>query len=938
MSAAPFTGRDRESADIEQFFDELPGGISCLVFEGEPGIGKTTLLGRARALAAERHYEVLSATPVELEMPWDYSGLADLMAPVSDEVLASLPPVQRAALGAAVFRDEAPSAPVHARTVATALCHVLAQMASSRPVVLVIDDLPWLDLPSARALSYALRRAGASPVALVGAVRVEWASEKPPVLTDSLDPSRVRRVAVGPLGFHALGHVVREASEVVLGRPGLVKVHELSGGNPMFALEIVKENATQLSGDAGGPLGVPGSLRRLVRRRVTGLSEDHRDLLLLAALSEEPSLRDVLAAAKSPGTAIGPVVREGVLERRGEALFFVHPLVRSVVIEDATEAERRSAHRRLARTVGEGEARARHLGLGAEVPDEEVAAELERAAVVASARGSCDAAAALAALAVSLTPPGQAGDRRRRMLLEAENRFEASDLARACSLLEEAAGELSAGPDRAELLWRLARYSVYRGEPLFWWSERLSLAMAEAGESAGLRAAISLDLQEASAKAGDHLSAAAHGEAALELAVRAGDPALEARVCAGLAFHAFIQGQGVRSDLVERALAEVAQPVRLSVELRPRVTVADLLHFSDDLEGARALYEEEYARSAEEGIGTGLPLMMWGMVETEAWSGNWERAEELAAEGWDLAEESASPSALALMAGVRGLMHLYRGRVDEALADARRSVDIALSVGFLGAVPRGTQVFALAGLSLGEPALTHEQCGPASDFVHELGMAEPGVLRFVPDEIEALIRLGELDKGRAMLETFEGRAIALQRRWAIATSLRCRGLLEVATGDLASAASTLERALEVHKELAMPFETARSLLVAGEIARRARQKRKAQELVESAAAVFAKLGAPLWEQRAREEASRLGVRSGVRQQVAGELTEAEHKVADLVVSGLSNAEVAAALFMSQRTVEAHLTRVYAKLAVRSRTQLSLVHHPGHLEGPGTASP
>jgi DNA-binding CsgD family transcriptional regulator len=617
-------------------------------------------------------------------------------------------------------------------------------------------------------------------------------------------------------------------------------------------------------------------------------------------------------------------VAAAVVTRQDSAVVFAHPLIRSVVAEDAPEPVRRAAHRRLATVVNEREARARHLALAASGPDESVAGEVEQAALIAAGRGACDTAATLAALAVSLTPAGADPDHCRRTALEAEYRFESSDVTGACALLTALVDSTGPGPVRAELLRRLARYLMYRGDRIPSFMSRLTTALDECGGETKLRTAILLDLALAAANAGDEDTAIRYGTEALEFAVLAGDTAAEARLCAGWAFAAFIGGQGIRRDLIERGLG-ADQPHLLPMELRPNVAVGHLLHWADDLDGARVLYEREHARATAEGVETGLPLMLWGLVETEVWAGNWDRAEQLSAIGCELAEDSESSLSTGFMASVRGLVNVYRGRLVEGRRDAERAAELARTMRMPQIGLSAMHVLGLAALSVGDMAAVHAHLAPAATEVARAGVLEPGMVRFVPDEVEALIRLGSLDPAADLLATFASRSTELSRRWGIAAAMRCQGLLQAARGDLTGAADVLDTAVTQSRQLGMPFELARTLLVAAEVHRRARHKHRAHDSVEAARTIFRQLGAPQWEQRSIDEGARLGLRVPGPRLPAPVLTLAERQVADLAAGGMTNPEIAAALFMAQRTVESHLYRVYRKLAVRSRTQLARIH-------------
>jgi DNA-binding CsgD family transcriptional regulator len=230
------------------------------------------------------------------------------------------------------------------------------------------------------------------------------------------------------------------------------------------------------------------------------------------------------------------------------------------------------------------------------------------------------------------------------------------------------------------------------------------------------------------------------------------------------------------------------------------------------------------------------------------------------------------------------------------------------------------QAFGIAALSTGDARGAHERLGPFAAAALADGIREPALCRFLPDEIEALVRLGEFSMAEALLGPFEARCAQLGRRWGIATASRCRGLLLAARGDLTSGGAALDAGLKAQQRLAMPFEKARTLLAAGEVHRRQRHKHTALTLLQAALAIFERLGAPLWQSLVIDELSRLGTHA-TPLGTGPVLTAAEQRVADLVAEGHTNSEIAAELFMGRRTVEAHLSRVYRKLGVRSRTEL-----------------
>lgn len=914
-------GRDTEAATINQFLRELPRGPRVLLIEGEAGIGKTTLLREGRHAALHLGITVLSAYPVESEMPLEYAGLADLLETVPAASIAELPAPQRDAVGQGVLRAEPPRRAADSRTTATAVLTLLRGLAQTRPVLVLVDDLPWLDTPSARVLSFALRRLRDEPVGLLAAARSDWLGCQPPLATDALPAGRVDRLPLVPLSLGAIRELLAARATLPAARSLLLRLYETSGGNPLFALELAAR-ATAGPGPRDR-LDVPDSLRRLLRGRVTGLPPGPRDLLLVSSLTADPALPVISAAARDPATAhadLQAAVQAGLLANIDGDITFVHPLMRSVVAEEAGATARRAAHQRLAAVVRDREARVRHLALGAEGPDEAVAGELEVAARTAARRGACDTAGDLAELAVVLTPLAQRDRHHGRIVLAAEQRFEASDPARACYLLESVVGAMPAGPARAEVRRRLARYRLFRGEPLAGWITALERALDEAGDDPALRAVIMMDRAVAASYAGHLPEAIRSAELTLDLARQTADQRLEAQGCAGLAFATFLPGNGPRLDLIRRALAGPPQSAGLSMELRPNVAVGHILHWTDDLDGARVLYEQEYARALEQGVQTGLPFLLWALSENESWAGNWPRAEHLAAEGYGLAEDSGSPAAIAFMSAARGLLHACRGRIDAGQRDAAHAVEVAGTLGIPLLAVTAAQIFGIAALSEGDARGAHERLDPFAAAALAEGIGEPALCRFLPDEIEALTRLGDLAAAEALLAPFEARSTQLGRGWGIAAASRCRGLLLAARGDLAGGESALAAGLDLHRRLPLPFEEARTLLVAGEIHRRQRHKRQALTFLQAALAIFERLGAPRWHRRVSEELVRVGTRA--TPPGAGPLlTAAEQRVADLVAAGRTNQEVAAELFMGRRTVEAHLSRVYRKLDVRSRTEL-----------------
>ena len=679
MAPTVLVGREPEAVAVARFLGRARQNSRVMLVEGEVGIGKTSVLAAARESAREQGWQILAANPAELEMPLEYTGIADLLEPLPGSLTDSLPAPQRRAIRVALLREEAPEPSVDLRTIATAAVAMLRRLASAGPVLLIIDDLHWLDHASARVLAFVLRRLPPAPVSLLASVRTGWAGGRPALATDAIATGQLDRLPLGPLSLGEARELVASRTALRPGLPALVNLHQLTGGNPMFLLELAGLPGAIESLAAGRPPGLPASLRHLLASRIGSLPPGARDLLLVAALADGPSLPVILSTARDPARApddLSEAIAAQLLAAADERVFVTHPLVRSVIVSTADPADRQAAHTRLATAVERPEERARHLALSADGPDEVISADLEAAALAAAGRGACAVAADLGELAAALTPPGRPAAYQRRVVLAAAHRFDASEPARACLLLERVVDSAEPGPARAELLRRLARYRGHSGQSLQEWGADLERALREADGHGESRIAINLDRCVVALNSGDLLGAQQiMGEALDDLERGSRNVSLEAQCCAGLALLGFMLCQPPRPDLIRRALAGAPrQPVRLSVELRPNVAVGHVLHWNGDLDGARLLYEEEYRRAGDEGIETELPLLLWGLVETETWAGQWARAEQLGAQGCRAAEEAESPAGIALMFGARSLLQVCRGRARRGTA-RRRPVD-----------------------------------------------------------------------------------------------------------------------------------------------------------------------------------------------------------------------------------------------------------------------
>lgn len=913
-------GREQELAALGEFAAAIESP-SALVLAGEAGIGKTTLWNEGVAAGRKRSYRVLSCRPTGAETQLSFAALADLLSDVIGEVLPDLPAPQRRALRVALLLEDVAGRAPDRRTIAAAFLGTLRVLAHRGPVLVAIDDAQWLDPPSESVLEFAVRRLRDEPIGLLLAVRLGGAEETALALERVWPEERLRRIRLEPLSLGALHHLLRMRLGVSFQRPTLRRVWEASGGNPFYALELGR--ALERRGghlELGQAVPVPGTLQELVRERLAGLAAPVQDLLRVIAALSDPTIPLVVAAwtGEDPkARALDAAVEAGVIEVDGERLRFAHPLLASGVYSALGPQARRALHRRLAEVVEDAEERARHLALAATGPDPEVASALDDAARTAYRRGATDAAAELSEQARRLTPKERAKDLRRRRIEAAEYHFEAGDTARARSLLEQVVADSPPGPARADALFRLG---TVRGETetLPMGVELYREALGEAGDSPSLRAAIHQKLAWEASVSGDIPGAEPHGRIAVELAEQVADPSLLAPALAALAHVEFLLGRGIAAGTFERALALEKSVEYLFIDDCPSTVLGFCLLAADELDGARAKLEALHQSAIERGdeFGVNIPLFYLSWLECRA--GNWELAARYADAGYQSVLQTGREPGGAPLLYAQALVDAHLGRVKEARAGAEEGLAVAERTEHAHFVVHNLSVLGFLELSLGNPAEAHAYLERAAKLVASMGCAEPGVFPVLPDEIEALVALGELKRANELVQLLEQQARAVDRASALAAAARCRGLLAAASAEHEAALAAFQHALKEHSRVERPFELARTLLAFGTTQRRAKQKRGARESLERAHAMFEELGAPLWTEKARAEIARIGGRA----RASRELTPTEQRVATFVAQGLSNKEVAASLFVTPRTVEGHLSKIYSKLGVRSRAELA----------------
>ena len=725
-----------------------------------------------------------------------------------------------------------------------------------------------------------------------------------------------RRLAVGPLSVGAIHRVLWGRLALNLPRPLLLRVHEIAGGNPFFALELGRGLVDGTIRADGTDIALPESLIALVTERLHALPTRARETLAAAAALAAPSV--VLLEALGPAVVgdIELAQKRGVLELDGDRIRFTHPLLAPVCYTAMPLHRRRRLHRRLAELDVDPEERARHLAIAATRPDEEMAAALETAATQARARGAVQAAAELAERAVALTPPASIARVNRRRMLAAKNSFHAGDVGKAFDLLKQAAGSAAPGPLRAEVLSRLADVSAVSAgcgpaEALY------TRALAEPDLEVRQRVEILGQLAFHTAARGDTRGGSRYAEHGLALAEQLDDRDVLTQSRIAVAIATFFHTARIRRDLLEPAI-DIAG--RSDGEPPPgegpRYMLAFQLGRTDRRDEARGMWRELIAEAVErEDSEVGWRLFQLAQVEANA--GAWDAAIRLCEEATEAAYQSGEKGLEPFCETIRAEVDAHRGEVEKARAQIAGLLPILDRLGRFLLVHRLKRALALIDLCTGDAGSSWGHVEPLFADVDELGESLAQLAGSVA--IEALIVSGDLKTAERLLSLLEERAADADTP-LLPLADRCRGLLLAARGDTDAAIAALEAAaVEPEPPLeGNPFELARTLLALGTVQRRAHHKRAARVALQRAAEIFERLGSRLWLENARSELRRIGGRTASE----GQLSETERRVVELVVAGRRNREVAVELSLSPNTVAWNLKKVYRKLGVSSRTELA----------------
>lgn len=895
-------GRDRERQTLAGLLEEARDGRSSVVaLVGEAGIGKSTLLDWAGSSADG--LAVLRARGIQSESHVPFAGLFELLRPALDR-LAAIPAPQAAALETALALR--PGRTENRFAVGAATLSLLAAKADEGPLLVLVDDVHWLDGSSADALLFAVRRLLADPIAVVLSAR-----EGEPSLLDGADIPLLQVEGLEPEPSVEL--LRRELPGI--GAETLARLLRESGGNPLALLELARDGRPELGLDTPPP--VVTTVARAYLQRAGALPERTQQALVLAAATDRGDLALFARAAGILGLEaddLTPAEQDGLLATRDGRLEFRHPVARSAIYGGADVDRRRAVHRALSAALPDADAdrRAWHLALATVGPDETASSALAQAAARAQHRSAYEVSSSAYERAARLAPAD--GDRGKLLYDAADTAWLGGQPERALRLLDEI--DTGVAPYLVSCL--RGEIGLRRG-PLSE-ARRLLVAAAEQAAPESPEQAVAI-LAEASIGAFYEADGAAllHcGVRASAIAETADSPRTDflARMTEGIAL--VLNGDGERgAALIREASDLVGSSPTLAgdVRLLPWTAVAPL--FLRETGTGRQLAARAAAAARDHAAVGLLPHVLLYVATDQGAADEWSEAEAGFDEAARLARETGQRVVLAGALGRLGRIEARRGRdqaarrhADEALALAREVQAVVCEIWALMGVVELELVLGNVDAALG--AVDVLRATIESKHVEDVDLFP------APEAVELLLRAGRNDETGALVERYSKAAAEKGQPWALARAARTRALV---AGDDAFAAE-FEEALELHERTPDVFERARTLLAYGARLRRTGQRADARERLRAALAVFDDLGAVPWGELARAELAATGETARRREAASlDELTPQELQISLLLAEGKTTREAAAALFLSPKTIEYHLRNAYRKLAIHSRDEL-----------------
>jgi len=880
------------------------GGVALY---GPEGIGKTALLDAVAAAATGRGELVVRLRPAYAESRLPYAGIADLVAQLPPAALAGMPPAHRAAL-AVLRQGAAPRAGAPALARRLVLPSLFAHCARSQAVLLVLDDVQWLDAESAELIGFTMRRRPGPRVRVVAAQRFPDAAGRHRAAR--LCPAPVADLLVPPLAvddltelLEARGLPCRTAS----------RLHEASGGNPFLALELGRAVAP---GPAWRPALLPEPARALLRRRIDALPPAVAGTLLVAALATEPTVTVLVRAGHEDADRdLRAAVAAGVAEVDGETVRFTPPALAAVLAEDAGAARRAGVHDALANAALDESDNVRHRALRSGRPDADVARDLVAAAERALGRGDGRPAAELYLLAADRCPRSLAAERFDWLIAAARTAATAGAPALA-GRAAEAVLAAADSPARHRVTARLVLIDL-AGQALADMGETFAAALNEAGDDVTLVAPVRLRLTWAAMLAGDPDTAAACAAESAAAALRAGDPTTEAMALSALAQVQRLRGEPQWARTLDRALALPAPQVPGWLHLSPRYLAARFAMMDDRLDEARGELLTLLAVAEHDRTGEALVEVLRSLSEVATRAGRCRDALRYAHRAVAAAQQvGLSPGPTWYTAAVA---ELTGGSLAAAAGYARRGVRASEQEGDSLYLCRNLHALGQAELRAGDARTGVAALRRLRDL--ECGANDPMIVRWQGDLAGGLAALGEHAEAAETLAEARAAAGRLGANPGFTGYLdRATAIVLSESGHAESAVLLSAAAAQHFAQLHQPIEQAHALLVQGGAERRRRRYAAARVAIGAALAIFLAADAKPWTEQTERALARTEGTSTPPTDFG--LTSTEARIAGLVRDGASNREIANRLYLSVKTVEATLTRVYRKLGVRSRTQLS----------------
>lgn len=919
-------GRTEQVARLEDVVAEVgAGGTAALVVGGDAGIGKTALLALLQDRADDAGIDVLVTRGVEGEGRLAFVGLHDLLGPLTGD-LSVLPEAQADALASALAL--APPQFGDRLAVCAATLGLLRHAARGRPVLVVVDDVPWLDAPSQESVLFVAHRLGPGLGVVVGT----RTSDLP------VGVAALPGMTVPPLADAAARELLA-ATAPDLDPAVATAVVAAADGNPLALLELPNLlEADERAGlvDPSVPMQPVPQLGEAYGRRLARLPATTGLALLVVAAHDGDDLRTVAeacAALEVDAAALGIAETADLLTIADGRVEFIHPLVRGTVYHDAPSDRRRQVHAALA-DVLDGDRRAWHLGTATLLPDEGVAAELEVAGTNALVRRGPASAASMLERAARLS---QTAEHCSRRLLAAGQAAAAAGLGdRAAELSREAAATATDPVLRASA-------AHLEGMVLSRTALRPAVAVLETEGRRVLphdpvRAALMLSDAAMITGAGTDLRRGlALAQEAADLLTDDTPDEARALVLAILGLYLHWLGDGARARPIVDEAVELADgidalgPVGQSLGL-----VLNVRLWSADFEAVRDRALADLERARDLGALSAMPLLFLLVADTSWRLGDWSAADEAIAECLSIGDASGQPvyvghlrAIQAYLAAVRGDEGQVHENVDAILADVE-------TTGVNGNVAFAHAALALLAISFERVDEATEHLVRLDAFTAQSGLEEPTLILWEQDLVEVHVRSGRLDQARTVLSRLGRRTAASGSPVARACHARACGLVEDDYDE------HFTRALAADDERPLPFERARTQLAWGRRLHRDRRRAEARPVLHQAVATFGRLGATPWHDQAVAELRAAGGRLSAAARRApatpDELTPQEERVAQTVARGLTNAQAAAELFLSPKTIEFHLSHIYRKLGIRSRTQLAVVLMDRDRAGRGSTHP